>query len=176
MRGLYIPQNSNTQLTQHTPQRAMGSHSQEKVLHDLMVVLSVTVGQEASGEHDDGIDATAVVAWGKKSRRCHWRCAFVRNQWKNVEDLKMAGKTAETTYHFCGCTDIWAVHSCKTLMVKLEKQLERQCVCTEVFCSSEWHIFGWKHLLMQNACHDTCNVSVTIVLVPQTYVWPCACS
>lgn len=53
-----------------------GSYSQEKVLHDLMVVLSVTVGQKAGGKNDDGVDAISIVACGKKNR-CHWPCESV---------------------------------------------------------------------------------------------------
>lgn len=36
-------------------------HSQEKVLHDVVVVVSVTVWQETSGKHDDGIHAIDVI-------------------------------------------------------------------------------------------------------------------
>lgn len=34
---------------------------QEEVLHYFMVVLSVTVGQETGGKHNDGIHSGAIV-------------------------------------------------------------------------------------------------------------------
>lgn len=47
--------------------------SQEKVLHNFMVVLSITVWQETGSKHYDGIHSVAIVAWnhnkGKKNIR-----------------------------------------------------------------------------------------------------------
>jgi len=39
-------------------------NSQKEVFHDLVIVLSVTVREEACSKHDDGICTIAIVACG----------------------------------------------------------------------------------------------------------------
>lgn len=43
-------------------------HSQEEVLHDVVVVGRAAVREEAGGKDDDGVEAFAVVAWGDAAR------------------------------------------------------------------------------------------------------------
>lgn len=43
-------------------------NSQEKVLHDFVIVLTVTVRQEAGGKHYDGVHSVAIVAWMRSNR------------------------------------------------------------------------------------------------------------
>lgn len=49
-----------------TPGRdGAGGHSQEEVLHDVVVVGGAAVREEAGSKHDDGVETFAVVPWGQ---------------------------------------------------------------------------------------------------------------
>lgn len=55
--------------TMKDPVTLLPYHSQEKIFHDIVVISSTAVWQEACRKHNDSIQTITIVSCGKKNKK-----------------------------------------------------------------------------------------------------------